>query len=62
MDLGLHGKTALVAASSKGLGYGIARALAHDGARVAAPPTRFSRPQTTCTQRPAHPPMPPPAT
>lgn len=35
MDLGLHGKTALVAASSKGLGYGIARALAHDGARVA---------------------------
>src|SRR5436190_8781354 len=34
MDLGLKGKVALVAASSKGLGYGVARALAADGARV----------------------------
>lgn len=34
MDLGLKGKTALVAASSKGLGYGIARALAANGAKV----------------------------
>lgn len=34
MDLGLNGKVALVAASSKGLGYGIARALAHEGAKV----------------------------
>ncbi len=34
MDLGLKGKVALVAASSKGLGYGVARALARDGARV----------------------------
>lgn len=34
MDLGLKGKVALVAAASKGLGFGIARALAHDGARV----------------------------
>jgi 3-oxoacyl-[acyl-carrier protein] reductase len=34
MDLGLQGKVALVAAASKGLGYGIARALARDGARV----------------------------
>ncbi len=34
MDLGLKGKVALVAASSKGLGYGVARALALEGARV----------------------------
>ena len=34
MDLGLQGKVALVAAASKGLGYGVARALASDGARV----------------------------
>jgi 3-oxoacyl-[acyl-carrier protein] reductase len=34
MDLGLKGKVALVAAASKGLGYGIARALAADGAKV----------------------------
>lgn len=34
MDLGLQGKVALVAAASKGLGYGIARALARDGALV----------------------------
>ena len=34
MDLGLHGKVAMVAASSKGLGYGVARALAQEGALV----------------------------
>lgn len=34
MDLGLKGKVALVSAGSKGLGYGVARALAADGARV----------------------------
>jgi 3-oxoacyl-[acyl-carrier protein] reductase len=34
MDLGLKDKVALVAASTQGLGYGIARALAADGARV----------------------------
>jgi 3-oxoacyl-[acyl-carrier protein] reductase len=34
MDLGLQGKVALVAASSKGLGYGIARAMAAEGAKV----------------------------
>ncbi len=34
MDLGLRGKAALVAASSKGLGYGVAKALAAEGARV----------------------------
>ncbi len=34
MDLGLQNKVALVAASSKGLGYGVARALAGEGAKV----------------------------
>ena len=34
MDLGLKDKVAFVAASSKGLGYGIAEALAQDGAKV----------------------------
>lgn len=35
MDLGLKDRVAMVAAASKGLGYGVARALARDGARVA---------------------------
>ncbi|MCA1647435.1 MAG: SDR family oxidoreductase [Chloroflexi bacterium] len=35
MDLGLRGKTAIVAAASKGLGKGVARALAAEGANVA---------------------------
>ena len=34
MDLGLRGKTAIVCASSKGLGLGCALALAEEGARV----------------------------
>ncbi len=34
METGLKGKVALVAAASQGLGYGVARALAQDGARV----------------------------
>ena len=34
MNLGLKDKVALVAASSKGLGFGIAKALAADGAKV----------------------------
>lgn len=34
MDLGLKDKVALVAASSKGLGYGVAKALAAGGAKV----------------------------
>lgn len=35
MDLGLKGKVALVAAASKGLGYGVAHALAAEGAKLA---------------------------
>jgi 3-oxoacyl-[acyl-carrier protein] reductase len=34
MDLGLKGKVALVAAASKGLGFGVARALAREGALI----------------------------
>ena len=34
MELGMHGKVAMVAASSKGLGFGIARELAREGALV----------------------------
>jgi 3-oxoacyl-[acyl-carrier protein] reductase len=34
MDLGLRGKTAIVAAASKGLGKGVAMALAQEGANV----------------------------
>ena len=34
MDLKLNGKVAMVAASSKGLGYGIAQALAREGASI----------------------------
>ena len=34
MELGLKGKVAMVAAASKGLGFGIAKALAEEGAHL----------------------------
>src|ERR1700689_529235 len=35
MDLGLHGKVAIVAGASRGMGRGIARELAQEGVHVA---------------------------
>lgn len=43
MDLGISGKTALVAASTGGLGLAVARALAAEGARVAITGRRRER-------------------
>ncbi|KQN84971.1 SDR family oxidoreductase [Arthrobacter sp. Leaf69] len=43
MDLGISGKTALVAASTGGLGLAIARALAGEGVRVAVTGRRLDR-------------------
>jgi 3-oxoacyl-[acyl-carrier protein] reductase len=43
MDLGLRGKTAVVAAASKGLGKAVAKALAREGANV----VMFSRSQSS---------------
>ena len=34
MDLGLTGRVAMVAAASKGLGFGVAQVMAHEGAKV----------------------------
>ena len=45
MDLGLRGKTAIVAAASQGLGKGVARALAAEGANV----VMFSRNEAAIT-------------
>jgi 3-oxoacyl-[acyl-carrier protein] reductase len=43
MDLGLDGKVALVTGASQGIGFGIARALAAEGARVAVSSTNRER-------------------
>ena len=50
MDLGIEGKVALVTAASKGLGYGVAAALAREGCRVAIcarEPERLARAAAT---------------
>jgi 3-oxoacyl-[acyl-carrier protein] reductase len=50
MDLGIEGKVALVTAASKGLGYGVAAALARAGCRVAIcarEPERLARAAAT---------------
>jgi 3-oxoacyl-[acyl-carrier protein] reductase len=43
VDLGIEGKVALVTGASKGLGFGIAKALAAEGARVAISSTSQER-------------------
>ena len=43
MDLGLDGRVALVTGASRGIGFGIARALAAEGARVAISSTTRER-------------------
>jgi 3-oxoacyl-[acyl-carrier protein] reductase len=43
MDLGIAGKTALVTGASSGIGYGIARALAREGVRLAVAARRGDR-------------------
>ena len=35
MDLGLRGRVALICGSTRGIGRAVARALSHEGARVA---------------------------
>jgi 3-oxoacyl-[acyl-carrier protein] reductase len=47
MDLGISGKTALVCAASSGLGAGIARALAREGAKVAITGTNPAKLEAT---------------
>lgn len=43
MDLGIAGKVALVTGASKGLGFGVARALTNEGAQVAIASRSWSR-------------------
>lgn len=52
MDLGIAGKTALVAASTGGLGLAVARALAAEGARVAITGRRRERAEEIAAELP----------
>ena len=55
MDLGLKGRTALVTGASKGIGRGIAAALATEGAQVAISSRSEDRIQATAVEIGAHP-------
>lgn len=52
MDLGLHGRTAVVAASTAGLGEAVARALAAEGAQVVVAGRRGDRAQQIAAELP----------
>jgi 3-oxoacyl-[acyl-carrier protein] reductase len=52
MDLGLHGRTALVCASTSGLGEAVARALGAEGAAVAVSGRRGSRAEAIAAELP----------
>jgi 3-oxoacyl-[acyl-carrier protein] reductase len=55
MDLGIEGKVALVTGASKGLGLGVATALANEGARVAIASRSEERIRAAAAQIGAHP-------
>jgi 3-oxoacyl-[acyl-carrier protein] reductase len=50
MDLGLDGRVALVTGASRGMGFGIARALAAEGARVAVSSSSAERIEAAAAQ------------
>jgi 3-oxoacyl-[acyl-carrier protein] reductase len=54
MDLGIKGKVALVTAASKGLGLGVATALANEGAQVAISSRTKERIEATASSIGAH--------
>jgi 3-oxoacyl-[acyl-carrier protein] reductase len=55
MDLGIEGKVALVTGASKGLGLGVAKALANEGATVAVASRSEERIRQSADQIGAHP-------
>lgn len=55
MDLGIKGRTALVTGASKGIGFGIARALVAEGANVAITSRSRERVEASAREIAAHP-------